>query len=41
MCLVTLISLFALFDGINVNAQVPFDRIVSFPSWHHLLMNLK
>ena len=41
MCLVTLISLFALFDGINVNAQVPFDRIVSFPSWHHLYYDSK
>ena len=41
MCLVTLISLFALFDGINVNAQVPFDRIVSFPSWHHFYYDSK
>ena len=33
---VTLISLVSLFDGFDANAQVPFERIVSFPSWRHL-----
>ena len=35
LCLVTLSSLYASL-GFNANAQVPYESIVSFPSWHHL-----
>ena len=41
LCLATLISFYTLFGGINAGAQVPFERIVSFPSWHHLYYDSK
>ena len=40
-CLITLISLFTLFGGIDTAAQVPFDHVVSFPSRHHLYYDSK
>ena len=40
-CLITLISLFAPFGGINTAAQGPFESVVAFPSWHHLYYDSK
>ena len=39
--LVTLIILNMLLASLNANAQVPFERVVSFPSWHHLYYDSK
>lgn len=39
--LVTLIILNMLLASLNANAQVPFERVVSFPSWYQLYYDSK